>query len=458
MNLTKLQSAALSTPIEYDIFLGGGRGAGKTHAIILSFAQFFTMYPGARGAIFRQTYGAIIPLFERAALFFSAVDPGMKVHRSAPNITITLSNGCALDFIALPDMEAFRRAQGNEWQIYSFEECQQWKTDEIPRLALSSLRSPTIPTRVIWAANPGDIGMQWVFNTFVKASPGDGIPFMAPNGRPTVSYTTMTHEDNEYLPPGYADTIASSTNDPTLRAMWLSGNWHARPDSAFQISENNFIYWYPSDWQYLDHFGTKDDWQYYLAIDWGTRAAAVCQLFAMARTTTIGGNQQRFVRHDRIILDEVHTSSLEDPDKGNGATVTDFCRDYIHPMCKRWGVKARGCIDDAATAKTGHALSIANEFERHNVFLQPAGKGTRANGWEILRGRIAAAAPPNDRDTAALYFNKPATEYTVQVLRDMVPDPKHLQDLVGPSDHAADSARYGVLYTPAFATSEFLYL
>ena len=72
----------------------------------------------------------------------------------------------------------------------------------------------------------------------------------------------------------------------------------------------------------------------------------------------------------------------------------------IKAMCARWKVEPEGVADDSCFNNHGHdAGSIADEFRAAGVDFDPAKKGDRITGWQVMRRLLkdAGAAEPTIR-------------------------------------------------------------
>lgn len=452
MELTPLQQRALLVPLLFDVFLGGGRGGGKTFALLMIAWVFIATYAGSRVVFFRQSYPSLHDAVLRSVEIFGALDPGATFNKS--DLCWTFSNGSTFQFAALSDLDLYRRWQGQEFQLAIFEELQQWADPILVDMLLSNLRSSKgFPTRAVYAANPGDRGHHWIFERFLKART-DGVPFTTAAGRQTVTVRS-TFEDNPNLPPEYIENLkAACAHDPALFEMWKSGDWSVTAGAAFSevLNETNRVYWYPGNWYY------RKDWRFYLALDWGTAHPAHCCLLAKAKDSTYGPDDEMYCRNDIVVVDECHTAMEGDLNKGDRSTVAEFSA-KVKAMTKKWSASNSGCGDDAIFAEHGHGQgSLAMEFNRAGLAIQSARKGKRTDGWATLKNRFAAARLNGQREDPAVYLNS-GCQYLWDTLPNLVPDPKNREDIEtnGP-DHGADSLRYGVTFNPPTTTTTALNL
>lgn len=142
-----------------------------------------------------------------------------------------------------------------------------------------------------------------------------------------------------------------------------------------------------------------------------------------------------------MAIDEVATSRSDDRlNEGIGWTVP-VLSDAIKEMCARWGIPAEGVSDDACFARSGHSAgSIADEFQRAGVHLQPARDGDRVQGWQRMRRMLADAGKV---DRPSLYVSR-ACRYFWLTAPYAGRDIKQPEDVDSSgADHALDAMRYG---------------
>ena len=229
---------------------------------------------------------------------------------------------------------------------------------------------------------------------------------------------------------------------------WLEGDWTVARGAYFAavIDESrNAID--PRQSLPVGPWG-RDEWEYYLAHDFGSSAPSVTYVIAKSPGARF---QDKFYPRDSLVLiDELSTNEPGHLNKGMGYTVPVLA-ELIREMSSRWKMKsAAGVADDACFANSGHqAGSIAKEFQREKVFFRAAKKGDRITGWNIMRRLLQDAGKP---DVPGLYISRHC-EYFWSTVPYLPRDPKRVEDVDsrGP-DHGADAVRYGCLRSgPSFS-------
>jgi hypothetical protein len=292
------------------------------------------------------------------------------------------------------------------------------------------------------AANPGDPGHHWLAQRYVfKGSPW--MPFYEEKSKRQWVYAPSTFLDNPFIDTEeYRSQLeASCPTDPELLRAWLEGDWAIARGAFFSSvieEKRNAV----DPWQGKPEARGRDQWEYFLAHDFGSSAPSVT--FLVAKSPGIEGPDGRYYPKDSLVLiDEVATNEPGSLSKGMGYTVPVLSEE-IRQMADRWTVRPEGVADDACFSNQGHgAGSIAEEFRQTGVYFIPAKKGDRRTGWEIMRRMLQDAGKP---DKPGLYITRNC-EYFWQTVPYLGRDPRKADDVdtKGP-DHAADACRYGCMY------------
>jgi len=185
-----------------------------------------------------------------------------------------------------------------------------------------------------------------------------------------------------------------------------------------------------------------DEWDLFLAHDYGSSAPSVTYLVAESPGAP-GPDEKFYPRGSFVLLDELATNEPGSLSKGLGWTIP-ILSEAIKDLAKTWGMRrAEGVADDACFAKHGHSVgSIAQEFRREGIYFIPAKKADRKTGWEIMRRLLQDAGKP---DVPGLYIARNC-EYFWSTVPFLGRDPKKTDDVDSrAADHAADACRYGVL-------------
>ena len=453
VTLSRFQERVLAVPEEFDLFLGGGRGGGKSFTLALVALRHAEQY-GAKARILyvRQTYKGLAD-FEAITreLFGLAYGTGARFNGSEH--VWRLPGGAYFELGQLDGPGDYAKYQGRSFSLLLIDEAGQYATPDLIDRLRSNLRASTgVPIRCVVAANPGDPGHHWLAQRYVFRG-GLWVPFLEEKSQRWWVYCPSTFLDNAHIDQaGYRAQIeASCPTDPELLRAWLTGDWTVARGAFFSavIEESrNAVDPWPTD--SVSHLCSGRDWQLYLAHDFGVSSPSVTYVCAKSSGTE-GADGRFYPAGSIVLLDELATSVPGDLNTGLRWTVPRLA-DEINEFVGRWGISARGVADDAIFARTGSgAGSIAEEFSRFGVFFNPARKADRRTGWEIMRRMLADAGKP---DVPGLLISRGCC-YFWETVPYLARDPRRPDDVDsrGP-DHAADAARYGLLRRRNTWTSE----
>jgi hypothetical protein len=454
--LTPFQERVLYVPENFDMFLGGGRGGGKSTTLALLALRHVEQYgKHARVLYLRRTYKGGEDF---AAICYDLF--GSAYERARYNATERLwrfPSGGTMELGQLEGDADYRKYQGRSFTLLLIDEAGQYAEPRVLDMLRSNLRAPRgVPLRVVTAGNPGDVGHQWLARRYVFGQAA-WEPFEEKQSSRQTVYAPSVFTENptinrdEYL----AQLKASCPSDPELLRAWVEGDWAIARGAYFAgvLDEGrNAI----EPWQTVsarDTFsrlslferkqiakrkGAGYGWEFYLAHDFGVSAPSVTYLVARSPGGD-GPDGNHYPNGSLVLVDELATVQAENLNRGLGLTVPEQAS-RILTFCERWKVDPYGCADDAIFARTGSgAGSIAEEFAAHGVHFTRARKADRLTGWEIMRRMLADAGKP---DRPGLYVSR-SCEYfwaTVPYLARDLRRPEDM-DTKGP-DHAADAIRY----------------
>jgi hypothetical protein len=468
---TSWQARVLAVPEEFDVFLGGGRGGGKSYACLLLALSHVEQYgANARVLIVRRDFPSLRDLEGEARNLFRAAYGKALGHNAADHV-FKFPSGAVVRFDQIEGAQDFHKFQGQSFSLIIADEAGQWSDPQPLDMLRSSLRSKAgVPTRFVLSANPGGPGHHWLLQRHV-AGVHPWTPYVERASQREFITAPSVLSDNPNLPADYRKQIEAATaTDPELRKAWISGDWHISRGAYFShvfATDRNVIQpWTvkpsthalqgmtPFEQRQVERnaksIGRQPNfgWRYFLTLDHGSAAPAVCYIVAKSPGAE-GPDGQFYPRDSLILMDEIAFVDGANLNSGLEMTVPDMCRD-IRERCEYWRVPARGVADDATFAKHGSgAGSLADEYRRSGVAVQPARKADRLSGWEAMRRLMADAGKP---DKPGLYVSERCW-YFLATVPTLPRDPKRPEDLDTKSpDHAADAVRYAVTAEAAGAT------
>lgn len=461
---TPLQARVLAVPEDHDIFLGGGRGGGKSYALLMLAVRHVEQYGrNAHVLIVRRHHPDLRQLETEARYLFTSAY-GRAVRFNSQTHVFTFGNGASVQFDQLEGPADFNKFQGKSYSLIIADEAGQFSDPQPLDLLRSSLRSRQgVPCRFVLAANPGGQGHAWLQQRFVTGV-RPWVPFTDRNSGRTFVQCPSTLSDNPHLPQTYYKQLEAATaTDPELAKAWLQGDWNiARGSyfaSVFDTARNVVPAWSAvpsshalegmSPWQQRNvqanaaNLGTRGTfgWQYWLALDHGSSAPCVTLLFAKSPGAE-GPDGIYYPRDSMVIFDEVAFVDHSNMNTGLQMTVPAMAVQIVD-RCKEWGIQPRGPADDATFSRHGSGSgSLGDEYRRHGLQIQRANKGDRIGGWEIMRRYLMDAGKP---DAPGLYISE-RCQYWLSTVPFLGRDSRHPEDVdtTGP-DHAADACRYGLL-------------
>ncbi|GGA62239.1 phage terminase large subunit [Sphingomonas psychrolutea] len=432
---TPYQQRVLSVPESIDLFLGGGRGGGKSHCKALLILRHIEQYRDrARVLYVRKTYKGLSD-FELVLRQLFGAAYGSAASYNASEHVFRLPYGY-VELAQVDSFAAYDKVQGRSFTMILVDEVTQWATPQVIDMLRSNLRGPKdIPLRTVYAGNPGGVGHQWVAARYVLTGKA-WAPFPTASGRPCV-HAPSTFLDNPHLDgDDYRLQLrAACAGDDELFRAWTEGDWSVARGAFFAgcLSPERCAI---DPWKSVPY-----GWRTHLAHDFGSSSPSATYLLAISPGAT-GPDACFYPRGSIVALDELATTRPNRPSEGLGWTVPRLA-EAIRDMCGRWSVKPSGAADDAIFARArGHsAATIADEFSRSGVTFYPAGKGSRKAGWQRMRTLLSQAGKP---DLPGLYLSR-SCDYAWETLPVLPRDPRDIEDVDSAApDHAADAIRYGI--------------
>ena len=456
--LSHWQQQAMTVPESIDLFLGGGRGGGKSFLLAALFLRHCEQHgEQARCLVVRKSFPGLQDLEAEFRQYFTSIY-GTALRFDAQKHKFTLPSGSSIQLDQMEREADFQKYQGKSFSHIAVDEAGQFASPALVDRLRSSLRPPVgVPGRFIVLANPGGVGHAWLVRRYALKEPWK--PYIDPaTGFDFVSINS-TYRDNQFIDrESYAKNLmASCATDPELGRAWLNGDWSVLRGAYFSTvidEQRNMIEpWanrpdvyegakLPTDTKgYRGTAGTINDrWRFYLAHDFGVAAPSVTYLVAQSPGAE-GPDGYFYPRGSFVLMDEETTTHPDDLNTGLGLTVPDQA-DRILSMCLRWGVAASGVADDAIFNRTGSQEgSIADEFRKAGVYFEKARKGSRIAGWQQMRRLLADAGKP---DVPGLYVSRNCRIWW-ETVPSLPRDPRNPEDVDSSApDHAADACRYGL--------------
>ena len=455
IDLSPFQEQVMLTPEDVDLFLGGGRGGGKSFGLALLFLRHAEQYGRlARMLFIRQSFPGITD-FEAVTLEVFGLAYGSSASYNGKTHVWRFPNGATLFMDQMETVADFAKFQGKSYTLIVVDEAAQYPSPAPLDMLRSCLRAPApMRPRYVEAANPGGPGHAWVVKRRKLLSVAPWTPYVDDSTGRTFINCPSTYRDNPHIDQAdYAKQLAAAcATDAELLKAWDKGDWTVARGAYFAtvLDQDRVMVdpWEPKALRRASKGVTG--WELYLAHDFGVSAPSVT--YVCGKSPGIKGPDGRFYPRDSIVLlDELATNEPNSLERGMGYTVP-ILAERIKELAKRWNMKPEGVADDAIFARTGSgAGSISTEFSRNGVFFRAAKKADRLTGWEVMRRLLLDAGKP---DKPGLYVSR-ACEYWWSTVPTLPRDPKKPDDVDSRApDHGADASRYGLLGNRGGATTK----
>jgi len=422
------QQTVLAIPEHFNIFLGGGRGGGKSFAAALLILRHVQQYGSkARVLVTRRRLKSLIAFAEELrALLRSAFGPGVSYN--ANENVFRLPQGAAIFLTHCESQSALTdTVQGMTFsQIFCDEVGDGPELPVIDQLALT-LRAPGVPLRMVLAANPGGSQHSALAERYVTGRT-PWVPFEFADTQWT--YAPSTVDDNIHLPDAYKRNFEVLRHtDPALYKAHRWGDWSAITGEYWAGV------WNPAR-AVVDHHEIPPDAFSTLkcSIDWGSAAPCAVVLGGQLAYDLRLSDDRVLPKGAWVIYDEWFEHDPLNIAKGSGRTPSEIAPDIIR-MCARNGVRARGVIDSAAEARTaGRAeASISDMFRAAGVRVTPARKGPRVPRWEQMKELMVNGE----------FFVASRARFWLATVPQLPRDPRRPEDIdSSANDHMADATSY----------------
>lgn len=439
---TPFQERVLTLPDEVStVFLGGGRGGGKSFATVFMAVQHAQRF-GANAAILyvRNSFAGLRDAERNFLQVLKAAWPDTT--HNLKEMTFRLPNGATIELgqITTVQQSFATKYQGRSFTLVIVDEAGAWPDGSVEDALRSCLRAPKdVPTRLVISANPGGAGHLHLLKRYVRQLPPWTIASL-PGIADCIVHCPSTYRDNTALnQEQYARALEQSTaNDPGRQAAWIDGNWERA------LSDLYFAHHFDEDRNVIPEFHAwPPAGKPFLSLDWGSARPAACGLFSMFPR---GYALDALIIPPKslVLMDEVTTVTGEGLNVGSGATIEEVSLEVVK-MWSDWDLPGQpfGVADDAMFHRPGGrgTASMADQFKSGGVILRPAAKGRR--NWEPMKTALANAGV--SRTQPGLFFT-PRADYALQTIPFIPRDPRRPEDLAtGSFDHMADVCRYALI-------------
>lgn len=267
----------------------GGRGGGKSTAVLWEVVRDCLEVPGCNCLILRRTLTGAEKGIED--LFTKQVPRGLYRRYNAQRHVVTFKNGSKLFFGHIKSDRDLTQYQSAEFLTIAWEELTQFTYRHWDYMKGSN-RCPIkvnvdgypVKARMIGSTNPNGIGAQWVKALWITKKPPAGEMVLNYNKDEYPSFHS-TYADN----PTYSNDknyieILNSLSDPVLRSAWIPGSWQilagqffSNWEAHFDERKNRYVGRHIKTIREVVFPEWQDRW---ISIDWGFEHHCVALWFA----------------------------------------------------------------------------------------------------------------------------------------------------------------------------------
>lgn len=467
LELSPLQQNICAVPERYSLFLGGGRGGAKSHALCFIALQHMAQYgERARVLYIRQTYKSLADFEEITRNLFYGIY-GKAARYNHTEGVWRMPNGAYFEIGQMEGPESWPKYVGRSFTLILVDEVTQFATPDLIDRLNSNLRGPAgSPLRVCYAGNPGEAGHMWVAQRYVFQRSA-WLPFRETVTRREWVYVPSTYLDNPFIDrDAYKQQLESSCPaDPELLASWLSGDWAINRGSFFASvlsEERNCIEPWPQKMDLTPEAfpgvgGTylvacESPWKFFEVFDWGLSDPGYCGLFAKSPGAK-GPDKRYYAKGSIILIDEICSNVPGQLNVGQRWDI-DRWAEAMRRMWKKWNLtgSVKGFCDLAIEADQGRRDgSLGDCLRRERIFLNGVPKA-REGGWERLRSMMMNAG---SIERAGFYAARNCS-YFWSTAPFIGRNPRDQGDLDTNSfDHACDVCRYACVGQHGVKQREF---
>ena len=240
-----------------ELFLGGGRGGGKSTYLLGDFLADIDKGEHWQGVIFRRTYPELDELIRLSHQMYAGAEYKVGRHEWR------FPGGAVLKMRHIDSIHDAQHYQGHAYQWVGWDELTNWPTLEAYHLMKATLRSAhnVVGMRIRSTGNPGGPGHTAVKSYFIDNAK-EYEPYTDPEGDMVRVFVPAKIYDNKVLldsDPNYIKRLQGIA-DPILTEMWLEGNWDLHLGSAFKTRRQDIV---------EEPFDIPPDWPLFGGLDYG---------------------------------------------------------------------------------------------------------------------------------------------------------------------------------------------
>ena len=424
----------------YEVLYEGTRGNGKTDSLLMDFAQHCGPGFGVnwRGILFRQTYPQLADIVAKSKKWFYQIFPGIKFNESSYTWKWPTGEELLLRHIRVEN--DYWNYHGHEYPWIGFEELTNWPNSDCYDKMKSCSRSshPGMPRKYRSTCNPFGVGHGWVKMRFID--PAQALTPIDDKLGKRIRIHGDVEENSKLLSadPDYISKL-DAIEDENLRKAWRYGDWDIVAGGIFT-----------EVWEPLKHvllpFDIPKTWRIDRSFDWGSSKPFSVGWWAESDGCEVAlpdGSKRNFPRGTLFRINEWYGWSGK-PNEGLKMLAADIAKG-IKEREKNMGVTVRPGPADNSIFDTQDGHCIADNMATQGVRWERCDKspGSRTNGWELVRGRLAAGKKHPMEEPGLFVFS--TCRQWLRTVPTLPRDEKKMDDVDSDAeDHAGDETRYRV--------------
>jgi hypothetical protein len=476
------QELALDTRCQHTLYTGS-RGPGKTDCQLMRFRRRVGLGYGDfwRGVIFDREHKNLDDLVAKSKRWFNEFNDGATFLSATNAYKWVWPSGEELLFRTAKKEDDYWDYHGQEFPFIGWNELTKYPTGKLYSMFMSCNRSswtqeknsvlvegsdgvyelPPIPLEVFSTTNPWGAGHAWVKAEFIDPAPygvvvRKAVRVFDPGKQADVDVERTqvaifgSYRENKYLSPQYVATLMAE-KDENLRKAWLGGSWDVAVGGAFSDL------WKPSV-HVVPRFKVPANWRIDRSFDWGSTHPFWVGWWAEAngeevRVTQPDGTQTVFcpaaksyvLIHEKYGTEQIGTNVGL---KWSAAKVAAKIVEIETELREQGWISTKaqpGPADNQIEGKTqSDEETIAKKMAAKGVKWTKSdkSKGSRMNGFELMRSRLEAAYENIEPGIYVMVHNRASIALIPNLPRD-VDNPDDVD--TDAEDHPWDGWRYKIL-------------
>lgn len=417
-------------PDDVNLFIGGGRGGGKSILALLMLIKHAEQAGVRCKALYvRETYDSLVQIEQDFEMLLAQIY-GDKVSHNKTEGLFTFPNGAQVTFGQIAESKHYIKFQGRSFtQII----CDEYGTVRQPRwinMLFSNIRgSKDVAKRIVLIANPGGAQHGNLYHNYVLKAP-PWTPYEK-DGEWWVNCPSTWRDNPNIDAEAYIKKLRTSCgNDEALLKAWDTGDWNISRGAFFAGILDEKIHMLSDAQTPIGKLPRS--WLPYMAMDWGSGAPSVT--YILGESPGVPG----YPKGSLIAFDELATCDPHDRTVGLG-WAPDKLAEAMKELADPWGCPYEGVGDEAYGLQETLLETLA---ESGVYFIRP--RKERVAGWELMRNMLANAKEQNGKP--GLWIAR-RCRYFWETAPHIQRDEKRLDDLdSNGEDHGCDALRYGVLH------------